>query len=313
MKKLIFVALSLMSFSVLAGEKENFTNMINNEISRLKIVNLTSTRYSDRDASPACKRRYRSIYNKRKIRIAFALGYSDAGSDGQVALDYYSSRALKEALTKRCTPDTYFCGFRADRNDPDLLRKAEVDSTGENNFLIEIKLISGSLSGDDYFNISPENIDQQLKVCQAATNNFLNEIASGTDFVIYYGHSRDGGGPDFCPPTRKENRHVNYDWYKKNRPGLNGMLGAMKTAVTNGTPNKVIGMFSCSSQSHFLKKFKAVNSTAGYALTKRLSNFEEMMRDSYAALDSLIAQRCEEGFKKSFDVRGTSAWFNMFE
>jgi hypothetical protein len=105
---------------------------------------------------------------------------------------------------------------------------------------------------------------------------------------------------------------VDYDYYKRNRPGISGMLEAMNTAVVSGTPNKVVGMFSCSSQKHFLRRFISVNNTAGYALTKRLANFGEMMHDSYAALDNILAQRCEEGFTKSFDTRGAAALFNMF-
>lgn len=310
MKTLLFMAMSLLTFSARADILREFSHIVDDEINRLKAVNMRSLRYSDANAPKSCRDRYKSIYNKRAIRIVYAFGYGDAGNDH--VLDHYSYTALRSRLLRPCQPDIYLCGFRADKNDKDLLRKAEQDSTGENNYLIELKLVKGSLSGNDRFNTLPENSAAQKAVCESATRTFLSEVASGADFVVYNGHSRDGGGPDFCPPVRKRDHHVNYSWYQKNRPGLNGLATAMKTAVDNGNANKVVGLFSCSSQKHFLNRLMSVNNKAGYVVTGRLATFDEMMRDSYAALDSLIAQRCEDGFRQSFDSRGAAHFKNMF-
>lgn len=302
---LLFGALSSVTFA-----QNTFDRLIDQEKELLSRVNQTSIRSTDKYAPSTCKNKYRDLFSKRKIRILLALGYADTGND--TVLDYLSHAAFKRKLTEPCGPDNYSCGFRPSKNEPDLLIKAESDPTGERNHLIEIKLIRGSVTGSDSKNVSKEMRETQNAFCEATTIKFFSEVASGTDVIIYSGHSRNGGGPDFCPPNRKADQHVNYPWYEKNRPGMETMLGAMKMSVNAGKPNKVIAMLSCSSHKHFYKDLMAVNSKAGYLLTKRLATFAEVTRDAYATLDSLLSQRCEDGFKMSFDDRGATAWKNMF-
>ena len=296
--------------STLVSAQNTFDQLIEQEKDLLTRINRTSIRSTDKYAPANCKRKYQDLFSNRKVRILLALGYADTGSD--TVLDYLSHSAFKRKLTEPCGPDNYSCGFRASKYDPDLLLKAESDPTGERNHLIEIKLIRGAYTYSDKKNVSSEIIETQKAFCEATTIKFFSEIASGTDVIIYSGHSRNGGGPDFCPPNRKADQHVNYPWYEKNRPGMQTMLGSMKLAVNAGKPNKVVAMLSCSSQKHFFKDLMAVNPSAGYLLTKRLATFAEVTKDAYATLDSLLSQRCEDGFKMSFDERGATAWKNMF-
>lgn len=302
---LITCALSTMAFA-----QNNFDRLIDQEKELLTRINRTSIRSTDKYAPASCKNKYRDLFSKKKVRILLALGYGDTKSD--TVLDFLSHAAFKRKLTEPCGPDNYSCGFKFSKREPDLLVKAESDPTGERNHLIEIKLIRGAYTGNDSKNVSKEIIDTQNAYCEATTIKFFTEVASGTDVIIYSGHSRNGGGPDFCPPNRKKDHHVNYPWYQKNRPGMETMLGSMKLAVNAGKPNKVIAMLSCSSQKHFYKDLMAVNPKAGYLLTKRLATFAEVTRDAYATLDSLLSQRCEDGFKMSFDERGATHWQNMF-
>lgn len=306
--KALFALLTLVSVS--AQAQNTFDRLIDQEKELLTRVNRTSTRSSDKYAPASCKRKYRDLFSKRKVRILLALGYGDTGNE--TVLDYLSHAAFKRKLTEPCGSDNYSCGFRFSKKEPDLLLKAESDPTGEKNHIIEIKLIRGAYTGNDSKNVSKELIETQNAYCEATTIKFFTEVASGTDVIIYSGHSRNGGGPDFCPPNRKSDHHVNYPWYEKNRPGMQTMLGSMQIAKNAGKPNKVIAMLSCSSHKHFYKDLMKVNSTAGYLLTKRLATFAEVTRDAYATLDSLLSQRCEDGFRMSFDERGATAWNNMF-
>jgi len=294
----------------MAMAQNTFDHLIDQEKDLLSRINQTSIRSTDKYAPSSCKRKYKDLFSKRKVRILLALGYGDSGSD--TVLDYLSHSAFKRKLTEPCGADNYSCGFRVSKREPDLLIKSESDPTGENNHLIEIKLIRGAYTYSDSKNVSKEVIETQKAFCEATTIKFFTEIASGTDVIIYSGHSRNGGGPDFCPPNRKADHHVNYSWYEKNRPGMQTMLSSMKMAVNAGNPNKVIAMLSCSSQKHFYKDLMKVNPKAGYLLTKRLATFAEVTRDAYATLDSLLSQRCEDGFNMSFDERGATSWKNMF-
>lgn len=308
LRQIGIVLITLFSQQIFA--QNTFDRLIDQEKELLTRINQTSTRSTDKNAPTSCKIKYKDLFSKRKVRILLALGYGDTGSD--TVLDFFSHAAFKRKLTEPCGPDNYSCGFRVSKKEPDLLVKAESDPTGEKNHIIEIKLIRGAYTHSDSKNVSKEVIDTQNAYCEATTIKFFAEVASGTDVIIYSGHSRNGGGPDFCPPNRKSDQHVNYPWYETNRPGMQTMLGSMKIAVNAGKPNKVIAMLSCSSHKHFYKDLLKVNPTAGYLLTKRLASFAEVTQDAYATLDSLLSQRCEDGFKMSFDERGATAWKNMF-
>lgn len=285
---------------------------LDNEIRRFSEITSRSSTSGDLNASPDCKKRYARLFDKKILKITLGFGYADT-SPGNAVLDFYSYYSLVTRLIRPCGPDMALCGFTRDRKDPDMLRKIAFAPTDENNYLIELRIIRPSLSPSNEHNLSSENRQRQIQACEKATESFFSDVAKGTDVIIYTGHSRDGGGPDFCPAILNKESHVNYAYYQSKKPGLTRMLDAMKTAKAAGTPNKVIALFSCSSQKHFLKKFIEVNKSAGYILTKRVSTFHEVNMDTYTALDGILAQRCSEGFELSFGERGAANWKNMFE
>lgn len=282
------------------------------EINRFSEINQKSTRSFDHDASPGCKERYQKLYSKGVLRIVLGMGYGDS-TPGRMMWDYFGHHSIMKRLLRPCTADVSLCGFRQDRKDPNLLRKVAFDPTAEKKYRIELRIIRASLTPDHNMNMSSERSFKQFLACTQATIDFHKQVASGSDIVIYAGHSRDGGGPDFCPPIKTKNNHVNYSWYQQNKPGITRLAESLKLAVNKGTPNQVVGLFSCSSQLHFLKKMRSVNNTAGYLVTKRTATFHELYMDTFSALDGLLSQRCKEGFELSFNERGASTWRNMFK
>lgn len=308
---LVFFSL-LVGTSAFAQVEGPFGRILDDEMIRIETADRISSTATDRSAAPGCKNRYRDLYSKKVIRISYAFGYADT-LPGKTVLDYFSYNAFMARLTRPCKAGVNFCGFKADKSNPNLLRKVQMGPTGEQNYLVELRITKGSLSWDDEKNRSPENIERQMRHCQAMTDKFFGEVAAGADIVIYNGHSRNGGGPDFCPAIKNKQNKVNYPWYQANRPGITKLTQAMSAAKAKGTPNKIVGMFSCSSQLHFLNRFAAVNKDAGYFLTKRNATFHDVALESFAAVDGLLAQRCIEGFQETFGTRPDSTvMVNMF-
>lgn len=303
---LVLLATSLSSFAV------DFNQLMREEV--LNIQSLRSMTASDLNAPKACRKRYRELFPAGgTVRISLGLGYADS-TPGNVVWDGYMITAFLNGINARCEPGLQFCGFSRDKVDPLLFRKIVTGPTGETNTMVELRITQGAIGRDNASNLSPQNKERQMRACQAATAKFMGEVAAGADIALYFGHSRNGGGPDFCPPVRTaDGQHVNYDWYRAHRPGITALLDSMKEAAAASKPNKVVGMFSCSSQLHFARRFVAANPKAGYLLTSRTITFGELFQDIYAAVDGLLAQRCADGFEDSFERRkdGTR-WYNMF-
>lgn len=304
-----FITLIVLGLVSTAASAVNFHAALNQEISRLQ--ELRSSTSTDRNVDPSCKRQYANLYNKKLIKTSFGFGYGDS-ENSDVVWDNFTYLAFKRRLLMPCPHGVTLCGFRADGRDPDLLRKIAFAPTDENNYMIELRLTRGSIGGNHTQNMSTPQLAKQMAHCAMATNKFMKEVADGADVVIYNGHSRNGGGPDFCPGIRLANNHVNYPYYQSRRPGITALTKAMSEAKKKGVANKVVGMFSCSSQLHFYKPMMAVNNKAGYILTSRIANFLEMQLDSFAALDGILAQRCNDGFEESFGHRRATLWKNMF-
>jgi hypothetical protein len=306
-KLLLPVGLFAMSFGALA--QNIFAKGIDEEMVRLQ--GLRSTTAADRDADLACKKRYKKIFNKEVVKISYGMGYGD-GSPGSIVWDHFVYQGLVSRLKMMCPYGVNVCGFAESKKEKNLFTKVVPDPTGEKYNLIELRITKASLSSNNTVNTSPEYLARQTQACADANTKFFGEIANGADIAFYYGHSRDGGGPDFCPPITLSNGHVNYPYYRKAQPGFKKLLGAMETGKKNQKTNQVIGLFSCSSQLHFYKGLMNVNSSAGYILTGRTANFEELSMDAYASLDNLLSQRCADGFDESFAERRATKTLNMF-
>jgi hypothetical protein len=316
MKKQLFAAIVLGSLSLSGFAREDLDRLfgapMDQEIQRMKEITLQSSTSGDANATEGCKERYANFYNKKVLKISLGFGYGD-GTPGDLVWDPYTYHSMVKRLLRPCGPSVSLCGFTRDKHNPDLLRKIAFAPTDENNYMIELSLTHSSLTPSQAVNMSIQNAPFQMLRCQLATAKFFGEIANGADVAIYTGHSRDGGGPDFCPPVKTTENHVNYSFYKKQKPGFKLLLESMQAAVDSGKANQVIGLFSCSSQLHFLRKMAKINKDAGYIVTKRTATFHENIMDAFDALDGILAQRCSEGFELSFGARKSSTWRNMFK
>jgi hypothetical protein len=143
---------------------------------------------------------------------------------------------------------------------------------------------------------------------------FYARALQEADAAFYFGHSRNGGGPDFAPPLfyRGKNK-VNYGYYESERPGFKLMLDALN----NGKQADVIGLMSCASRMHFWKKLRSTAPHSGVITSTSVINVDEVYTAMLGGIDSLLRGQCQKTFYKSLRMTSRNAQYitmdGMFE
>ena len=242
------LALALVFFSFVVSAGTNFYTEANERL--LDLLRIQSETARDK-LSPNCVRRYQNLYKDGVLNVALGFGYWD-NSPGEYVFDAFIANGLKAVLLAECTPGRLVCGFTAVG---DVFTKWVPGPDGKAN-RFTISLSQGSLTTSNLNNTTVYK-DKQNTRCEAARSKYFREIAAGSEVAMYVGHSRDGGGPDFCPPVRDPNKHTDYPWYRKNRPGLSSLVASMDAARTRGKQTQVLAMYSCYSHRHFYQKISS--------------------------------------------------------
>jgi hypothetical protein len=240
------------------------------------------TAASSRD--PSCVRRYGDIFDKQRIDVRIVLGYQDSGA---TVLDPVIRLAFADQLVTPCSlskPALFACGFRANPGDPDLFSKTIQDAAGLSH-LVQITLVNSAITPNDEYN---RRDPKQKERTEKAARTYFSGLRAA-DVVFYEGHSRNGGGPDFGPPQLRADGHTDYAWYRKHRDGRD----ALREALAAGTPAKVIGLFSCSSELHFLRTLQEGARKSTYFLSRSESWFQDTGFTTFAALNALLGQVCK--------------------
>lgn len=244
-----------------------------------------------------CINRYNNLMKDGTLNIVVAFGYSDFVPNTPV-YDWYMTKGLKRALMEPCRQGLNACEFKQSKNDPNKLFKMIEDLDGKMK-KVELVLIQGALTGHHPTNISPINLARQMALCQSVTARFYDEIKKGSEIVYYSGHSRDGGGPDFCPPITRADGHVDYNWYHAHKPGLKILLGALKNTVK---APQVLALHSCSSLSHFSKAVSAASPGTALMGYRKTVGMTPDFKNMFGGLDALLSFRCQKGLSESMNV-----------
>jgi hypothetical protein len=247
-----------------------------------------------------CHSQIANLARDGEIRITVALGYMDV-SLGQEAdfssdsyyqighvLDHDAKKGLEYALTERClSPNHFACGFRKSR---DIYTKQIHDRWSGQRKTVRIELLSPSVSVINTDNSGPL-LSQQNRSSQDTESRYLSAFRT-SDAVLYLGHARSGGGPDFFPPQLLANGKVDYSYYKQNQPGLRKML----SAVTNGqTP--IVGVFACKSTGLFSASIKRQSPESIVITADELFNYNNILPTAYSTIEAIVGQRCGSTFE----------------
>lgn len=192
------------------------------------------------------------VFSRRQM-VTLAIGYFDGFESnpltydmvnyGQHApVDPFLRAATHEVLTRPCRGLLSVCGFEMIHLDDTsaLFRKMGYDG-----IIQEVRVISPALSERHAINTGARASEQRAR-SDKAERLFLESFKS-SDLVIYVGHSRNGGGPDFHPPRLQGNR-VNYPYYQANRPGLQKLTQAVRQ---NSRRAMGLALLSCDSTRWF--------------------------------------------------------------
>jgi hypothetical protein len=260
-----------------------------------------------------CHRQALKIREDGQINIFVAFGYMDVsgGQDfedsgmslygnGDV-LDSDAKKALVGRLKTRCPSgqDSMACGFKGNGNS---LRKTIRDRWSNSRIRVNIVLASPSVTSSDAANKGQYASRQQSSSAQVK-NQFLGALQS-YDAVIYMGHARSGGGPDFLPPVLYSSGAVNYSHYRSQQDGIRSMLGALSS---NSAP--VIGVLACKSTGLFASRIRRRAPNSLLVTADELFDYNDILPTGYAMIEGLVSQSCTDEFERITKVQPASRRF----
>ncbi len=249
----------------------------------------------------ACQRRYAQLNGDGVLTIHIGFGHYDNIGSGIAdrVTDQYNRMALEAQLTSPCiSRHLGICGFRR-TNNPNVFNKSDMWEGAPRRIILQIQHGSYSTFLSQNTGVYRQQQDER---CAAVTQGFMNRVGAGLDVNFYVGHSRDGGGPDFCPVELKPNGRVNYEWYQRERREGRGGHVELVRALTRGVqrnPHLVLGLFSCASRQHFMADLREVAPQAGLLFNNGLPEADENFRSMIGALDSLLVGRCGAEFDEA--------------
>lgn len=284
--------------------ESTFLNMGRNYLQLLGGKSTDSLANLAPDKKIKCLQRYSPILTDGVIDIRIALGYFDwtTGTDVYVegrpfgvspSLDIGAYYSLKDLLLTPCYGKARFCGFRQDGNSAYRFYR-DVQIHGQT-YRAQVEV---------HFSSATEYLDQNQKSYRSEqqrrsgfAETFFVKGLQNADAVFYFGHSRNGGGPDFSPPVFVSGRNkVNYDgYYKPKQPGFKKMASALKSEKK--TP--ILGLMSCASRDHFLSRLRKLAPGTGVITSLDVLNVDEVYTAMIGGVDAILRGQCQQSFYQS--------------
>ncbi len=249
-----------------------------------------------------CAPVFKNALNNGVFDIRYALGYFDdsQGIDIQwnntsygisPSLDIGIYKSIRHVLTEPCADSSQLdlCGFR-ESGDPEsgkVILEKNINLLGKT-VLARISLTQASAS--ESFEANRGALQERQKFLTAQSEeNYFGGIGVA-DVVIYNGHSRNGGGPDFNPPRLNSSLHVDYDgYYKVKRPGISRVLDLIKKSPNKDT---VMTFFSCYSKMHFYDALLKANPKQRLVLSAETIDYFDTLKASMGYLEGLLRGTC---------------------
>ena len=252
-----------------------------------------------------CQKQYKSLFSTPEVKLSVAFGYDDSWPDFAQVDNPSDVADFVDLLTQDCgsTDDVgmefdNLCEFKRDPDDASLFYKQLTGPDGQTRKII-MHVISATgmdvhlKDNDLQLRVSAE----QKKRSEEARQEYMKDL-SHADVVLYNGHSRDGGGPDFNPPVLTANHHVDYPWYHLHHPGKNDMVQALSSSTHHP---KVIAMLSCDSKLEFQKMLNKVSPDSALLVSNMVAESEDLNQTMRAFFEGLLAQDCSDDFVESME------------
>ncbi len=218
-----------------------------------------------------CAVRYLSLHEGKETEIRIVFGYKDARPARFVA-DRYERISFSERLGGM--------GFQRDPEDADLY-------VLENNHHWRVRLVHSSVGPDDESN---RKDSFQLWQSAYAAESFYKGLGQAP-VVLYDGHSRGGGGPDFAPPRLDAKGNANLYWYRAQEPGFKRLIQELEAA---SHPTKVLGLFSCKSDDHFSKAILSAQKSISLISSEELLYHTDALENMEGLVRGLLGDYCKK-------------------
>ncbi len=241
----------------------------------------------------ACSTAYQRLYGKGSAQIRVAFGYKDTRPSRFVG-DRHERIAFVQKILKPCEGQRQDCGFTRNPDHADLFTKT-IQGPDQKPVKIELLVTHSSLTSDDSSNRLNPFQKWQSSYAQKAFTGGLERA----DVVLYNGHSRFGGGPDFEPPRLTAEGDVDASYYQNSRPGFQKIREKLRERSASDSKEeglKILGLFSCASSQHFADGVIR-DSDAGVVSSQALIYYADALDNSLAALSGLLEMRCERDLK----------------
>jgi hypothetical protein len=249
-----------------------------------------------------CSSFYKNIDQKSNFNINYALGYFDEsyGVLNQQRPDYYSPSldgisfdVIRNFLKAPCdsSEPRKLCGFQEQGS----AESGKVVLTKTIQFLGKSKQVNLTLThasaSENYQDNKSILLDRQSFMTMQSEQNYFEKIGQmSSDLVMYNGHSRNGGGPDFKPPVLlPKTLHPNYPLYKSQRVGAIKMLNALKSGENK---NQILAFISCYSKKHFLADILKINPKQRLIITEEANDYLTALLASMGYLEAVLQGQC---------------------
>jgi hypothetical protein len=251
----------------------------------------------------SCRQTYFRFFREPSVEMRVVFGYKDARPARFVA-DRYERLLFVQRILAPCPTSRLerACGFRRDMNDADLFTREIHGPDGEPR-TVRLRVVQPSVGADD-----EENRKDPFQAWRTvyAQKEFLGGLAVA-DLVLYNGHSRAGGGPDFRPPRITASQEIDFGWYQAHEPGFEPVLKALRALPAEVDRPKLVGFLSCASSTHFLARVNEIRPTLGTVTSPRLLYFSDALESSLETLSSILSFRCQKDFERSLKKAETRA------
>jgi len=263
-----------------------------------------------------CEKRYNPMLADGVLDIRILLGYFDWTTGNTInfdgrnygyspSIDLGAYDALKNILVSRCPGRAEFCDFSQDS----AYQFRKNIRIGNRNYQARIQLTFASVT--EYLNSNTGRYSAEQQQRSAAAQAAFSSALRNADAVFYFGHSRDGGGPDFNPPifVRGQNK-VNYNgYYKVQRPGFKKMI----LALSSGRQPGILGLMSCDSRDHFLRGIRKVAPKMGVILSRDVLKVDGVYTALIGGVDAVLRGQCQRGFSDSLRMTSFNQQYIMMD
>lgn len=245
---------------------------------------------------PACRARYKKLYAEEELKVTVVFGYKDARPQRFVGDRYERAALVLRALTACTAPQGGFCGFARDPEDGHVFLKTIPTPWGPKS--VRLQIMDSSVGPDDQDN--RQNPFQEWK--SQRTKQVFLEALTDSHVVLYNGHSRAGGGPDFLPPLINSLGRVLYADYRQAQRGFMSMLQVLGREHLRAR-SQVLGLFSCKSSQLFEEQLRKSRPDLALIGSESLIYFKDALENTAATLDSLLRLKCQESFEEALKQR----------